>query len=107
MSSIHPKLAAPSKAKSGDDRRRSNRTADAAVAWMYSPTAAAAAPKIAVAGLNVSKHGLAFSTDRAVAVGAYFKLDLPPGAKPAEREIIILHCKPLAEGKFGVGAEFT
>jgi len=107
MGHIQPKLAAPSKAKSGPDRRRSGRTPDASVAFIHSPTSSCAAERIAIAGLNVSKHGLAFSVDQPLAVGAYFMLDLPSGQTTREREILILHCQPLDGGRFGVGAEFA
>jgi len=107
MGHIQPKLAAPSKSKSGPDRRRSGRTADASAAFIHSPTSPAQAGRIPVAGLNVSKHGLAFSVDRPLAVGAYFTLDLPVGQSTREREILILHCQPLDGGRFGVGAEFA
>ena len=107
MSHIQPKLSAPSKAKSGSDRRRSQRTTGGLAASIHSPTDTAAAARIPVAGLNVSKHGLAFSVDKPVAVGAYFMLDLPSDKAKPEREILILHCKPIDGGRFGVGAEFA
>lgn len=56
--------------------------------------------------MDLSKHGVKLSVNRAIASGTYQRLELGDGTPRLVREVRILSCRAQADGSFQVHAEF-
>ena len=88
------------------ERRRDARKPQTCDAFVASPTDTDPARRWEVQSVNLSRHGLAFTSPKPLPPRGYFKIDLGFGPQRLVREVRVTHCRP-AEGGFEVGAEFV
>ena len=88
------------------ERRRDARKVQTCDAFVASPTDPDPARRWEVASVNLSRHGIAFTSPKPLPARGYFKIDLGFGPQRLVREVRVTHCRP-AEGGFEVGAEFV
>jgi hypothetical protein len=86
-----------------NERRRSHRRPHVAEAFLSSPTGG---QRIAVASIDLSKHGIGLSIKQPIAAGTYQILELGMGSQKMVSEVRILSCRPGSEGSFHVHATF-
>lgn len=97
--------SAAKSASNSAERRRSTRKPHVVEAWIVSPTSRSDADRVAVQSVNVSRHGVAFSSQTPVAVGAFHRIDIRIDERTTQREILISYCRPVGS-RFDVGGEF-
>ena len=85
------------------ERRRSRRRPHVVGAFLFSPTGGS---KIAVASVDLSKHGIRLSVREPIACGTYHRLELGMGEQQTASEIRILSCRKEPDGTYHVHAEF-
>lgn len=89
------------------EKRRSTRAPHVVDAWICSPTAVdPVEEREEVRSLNMSRHGLAFSSSRALVAGAFWMIEIGIGDQRIVSEIRIMNCRRGEDGLWDVGAEF-
>lgn len=88
------------------DRRRSARVRHVVDAWIASPTDFHRKDAFEAKSLNVSRHGVAFETDRELPTGSFWVIEIAMGDQQMSTEIRIISCHKCDNGKWEVGAEF-
>ena len=88
------------------DRRRSERKQHVVEAWIISPTATRQSERVEVTSVNISRHGVCFSSARAIPPGSFYVIEVLMGEQKIVSEIRIVECRKDATGRFDVGAEF-
>jgi hypothetical protein len=97
----------PTKRKPDEsDRRRSGRVVHVVDAWISSPTDFKHANAIEARSLNVSRHGVGFTTDRELPTGSFWIIEIAMGEQQMASEMRIISCHKLDAGKWEIGAEF-
>ena len=89
------------------DRRRSQRKPHVVQAWIASPTALDPEDRREVTSVNVSRHGVEFESNHAVATGTFHVIDIAMGSQQIRTEVRIENCRKLENGRYGIGAEFA
>ena len=96
----------PRKKPSDDDRRRSERVPHVVESWISSPTDFDKNQQQEVRSVNLSRHGVAFDTDKEMATGAFKIIEIGLGQQRMISEVRIVSCRKTDEGHYEVGAEF-
>jgi hypothetical protein len=92
--------------RSEKERRRSERKPHVVETWISSPTATEPSDREEVTGVNLSRHGVAFESERPFPVNTYHIIDIAMGEQRMYSEIHIVSCRPTANGRSEIGAEF-
>jgi hypothetical protein len=88
------------------NRRRSDRKPHVAEAWIASPTATTPDDRAEVSSLNISRHGVAFESNRPMPVDTFFVIEIGVGDQRLCSEVRIISCRKNDAGAYEVGAEF-
>jgi hypothetical protein len=88
------------------DRRRSGRVRHVVDAWICSPTDFSRSNALEARSLNVSRHGVAFETNRELPTGSFWVIEIAMGEQQMTSEVRIISCHKADGGKWEVGAEF-
>jgi hypothetical protein len=89
------------------DQRRSARTPHVMDAWICSPTAVdPIEEREEVRSVNISRHGIGFMANSALATGAFWIIEIGIGDQRLVSEIRIVNCRRIDDGSYEVGAEF-
>jgi hypothetical protein len=91
---------------SDKERRRSERKPHVVEAWISSPTATDLADREEVTAINLNRHGLAFEADGPLPLSTFYLIDIAMGEQRMYSEIRIISCRPTANGRSEIGAEF-
>ena len=88
------------------DRRRSERKSHLVQAFLCSPTATDPSERIEVAGVNLSRHGVAFEYTAPLAEATYHLIEFEMGGQVLKTEVRIVSCRSLGKSRYQIGAEF-
>jgi hypothetical protein len=94
-----PRAASPT----GRERRRSQREAREALAFV---STADGATRVAVDDVNLSRHGVGFTSFHPFAEGLFCLVEIGFGDQRLISEIQIVSCKGTRDGQHRIGAEF-
>jgi hypothetical protein len=90
-----------------EDRRRSPRKTVASTAFIWSPTTKDPSKRISVSTVNVSSKGVAFDSPSAIAVHAYYMIEIENAETRMTREIRTNRCQKVTDCKYRVAANFS
>ena len=90
-----------------DERRRTPRVPHVVEAWLWSPTAKDQKGRMEAVAINLSRNGVGFCVKRQLPTGAYYVIQIGLGNQQLLSEVRILTCRPIPEGQYEVGAEFS
>jgi hypothetical protein len=91
---------------SGKNRRRSERRPYIIEAWISSPTAKTEDDRCVATALNISRHGVAFQTEKELPIHAYHVIEIGYGEQQMVSEIRTVSCRKVGKNLFEIGAEF-
>jgi hypothetical protein len=92
-----------SSSPTGRERRRSQREDRQVLAFVAT---ADGGTRVAVSDLNLSRHGVGFTSFQPFAEGSFCLIEIGFGDQRLISEIQVVSCKPSREGQHKVGAEF-
>jgi hypothetical protein len=92
--------------RSEKERRRSERKPHIVETWISSPTATKPTDREEVTAVNLSRHGVAFESRRPLPLSTFHIIDIALGEQRMQSEIRIISCRPSANGRSEIGAEF-
>ncbi len=99
-------LPLPAAVDQAANRRRSARRPYIIEAWISSPTSRRTENRLAVTSVNLSKHGVAFRLETALAIRAYHVIEIGWGDQRLISEIRTVSCRRQPDAIYEIGAEF-